>query len=222
MLAGFFIILATLLWALDTLIRYPLISQGFSAQSMVFIEHLILFAIFFPRIYKSRFKFWNEQVSTLFYFLIVGGLGSAIATVSFTKAFSLVNPSLVILLQKLQPIVAITLARIFLTEKIKKGFIPWALIALAGSVLISYEDIFPTLMNLDFSGPILSKGALVGYLLTLLAVFSWASATVFGKKLTVKGFTTQEIMGGRFFFGLLVIIPMVSFQKQVLWEISSF
>jgi drug/metabolite transporter (DMT)-like permease len=184
---------------------------------MVFIEHLILFALFFPRLYKSRFKFWNEQVSTLFYFVIVGGLGSAIATVSFTKAFSLVNPSLVILFQKLQPIVAITLARIFLAEKIKRGFIPWAVVALCGSFLISYEDIFSTLMNFDFSGPILSKGALVGYFLTLLAVFSWASATVFGKKLTAKGFSTQEIMGGRFFFGLLVIIPMVSFQKQVLW-----
>lgn len=217
MLAGLMIILATFLWALDTLIRYPLIHQGFSAQSMVFIEHLVLFALFFPRLYKSRFRFWHEQVSTLFYFLIIGGLGSAIATVSFTKAFSLVNPSLVILLQKLQPIVAITLARIFLEEKIKRGFLPWAVVALVGSLLISYNDIFPHLSSLDFSAPLLSKGALAGYLLALLAVFSWASATVFGKKLTAKGFSTQEIMGGRFFFGLLVIIPMVSFQKSTLW-----
>ncbi len=217
MLAVLSIILATLLWALDTLVRYPLIYQGFSAQSLVFLEHVILFLIFFPTLFKQRFKFWNEQVSTLFYFFIVGGLGSAIATVSFTEAFALVNPSLVILLQKLQPIVAITLARLFLKERIKQGFWFWAALAMLGSLLISYEDIFPNLLQLDFSLTLIAKRSLFGYFLALVAVFSWASATVFGKKLSSRGFTTSELMGGRFFFGLLVIIPMVIVQKNSFW-----
>lgn len=217
MLAALSIILATLLWALDTLVRYPLVYSGMSAQTLVFIEHVILFSIFLPTLVKHRFKFWNEQVSTLFYFVIIGGMGSALATVAFTKAFSLLNPSLVILLQKLQPLVVIALARIFLKEQIRGGFWTWAAVAFVGSFLISYDDIFPTLSKLDFSREFISRSSLYGYALTLLAVLSWASATVFGKKLTAKGFTTSEIMGGRFFFGLIVMIPLVSFQTQPFW-----
>jgi hypothetical protein len=45
---------------------------------------------------------------------VIGGVGSAIATVAFTESFQFLNPSLVILLQKMQPVVAITLAAIVL------------------------------------------------------------------------------------------------------------
>ena len=217
MLAALSIILATFLWALDTLIRYPLVGQGMSAQRLVFIEHMILVTLFLPSLLKNRFKFWNEQVSTIFYFFIIGGMGSALATVAFTKAFTLLNPSLVILLQKLQPIVVIGLARIFLKEQIRAGFWPWAAVALFGSFLISYEDIFPTLSQLDFSHDFVSRSSLFGYLLALIAVVSWASATVFGKKLTAKGFSTTDLMGGRFFFGLFVMIPLVAFQTGPFW-----
>lgn len=129
--------------------------------------------------------------------------GQAIGGLAFTKAFMLINPSLVILLQKLQPIVAISLAGVLLGEKIKKEFILWASIALIGGFLISSVDILPGLSNLDFTMGLLTKNAIWGYTLALIAVGCWAASTVFGKKLSLQGFDEIQIMGGRFIFGLV-------------------
>ena len=122
----FFVILACFIWALDTLIRYPLLTSGVFPFTIVFIEHLLLTAIFLPWLIELRAKFWNTKVSNLVYFLLIGVFGSAIGTLAFTKAFTLVNPSLVILLQKLQPLVAIVLARVVLKERINRQFLYWA------------------------------------------------------------------------------------------------
>ncbi|OUR97052.1 hypothetical protein A9Q84_12025 [Halobacteriovorax marinus] len=204
-----FILFACLLWAIDTLIRYPLLGGGISAERIVFTEHLILTVIFFPIILKKVKLFWQARVAYVFYFLIIGGLGSAIGTLAFTKAFSLVNPSLVILLQKFQPLIAITLAHFILGEKITKGFFKWAVVCLVGGVLISYEDIYSGLKTLDFGANLLEQKFLIGYGLTFLAVFSWGSSTVFGKKLSMSGFDEKEIMAGRFTMGFICLIPIL-------------
>ncbi|MBC7430139.1 MAG: DMT family transporter [Bacteriovorax sp.] len=203
MLGIVFVILAGVLWAIDTLIRYPLLFEGISAEKIVFIEHLFLSVIFIPLLLKDAKKIGNLKLSTIFYFIVIGVFGSAIGTLTFTKAFMLINPSLVILLQKLQPIVAISLASVFLGEKVKKQFIGWAIVALIGGLLISSPDIMPGIMKLDFSLGLLSKTALWGYGLALIAVVSWGASTVFGKKLSAQGFDEIQIMGGRFVLGLV-------------------
>ncbi|MBC7711704.1 MAG: DMT family transporter [Rhizobacter sp.] len=203
MLGIVFVILAGVLWAIDTLIRYPLLFSGVSAEKIVFTEHLFLSFIFLPLLLKDAKKIGNIKLSTIFYFIVIGVFGSAIGTLTFTKAFMLINPSLVILLQKLQPIVAISLASVFLGEKVKKQFIGWAVVALIGGLLISSPDIMPGLMKLDFSFALLSKTAVWGYCLALIAVVSWGASTVFGKKLSAQGFDEIQIMGGRFVLGLV-------------------
>ncbi len=201
-MVGFFcVVLAGLLWAIDTLIRYPLLGSGVSAEKIVFCEHLFLSMIFIPLLFKETKKIGNIKLSTIIYFMIIGFFGSAIGTLSFTKAFMMINPSLVILLQKLQPIIAITGARIFLGEKFKTPFLFWGFLSLVGGVLISSPDILPGLSNLDFSFALLSNTAMTGYGLTLVAVFSWGASTVFGKKLSGQGFDEIQIMGGRFILG---------------------
>lgn len=199
-----FIIAACLLWAVDTLIRYPLLFSGPSAQRIVFTEHLLLVLFLVPFAWKSRAVFWRAQVSHLFWFFIIGGVGSAYATLAFTQAFSLINPSLVILLQKLQPIVVISLAHYLLGERIRLSFLFWALLALFGAFLVSSPDILPGLTNIT----LISQNALVGYGLTLFAVVAWGSSTVFGKKLSTVGYDETQIMFGRFFTGFLALIPM--------------
>jgi len=199
-----FIVAACLLWALDTLIRYPLLFSGPSAQRIVFTEHLLLVLFLLPFAWKARAVFWRAQVSHLFWFLIIGGLSSAYATLAFTKAFSLINPSLVILLQKLQPLVAISLAHFLLGERIKVSFLFWALLALFGAFLISSPDILPGLNDINS----VSKEALFGYGLTLFAVVAWGASTVFGKKLSSAGYDESQIMFGRFFTGLLALLPL--------------
>jgi len=204
-LKGFlFIVAACLLWAVDTLIRYPLLFSGPSAQRIVFTEHLLLTLFLVPIAWKSRAVFWRAQVSHIFWFFIIGAIGSAYATLAFTKAFSLINPSLVILLQKLQPVVAIGLAHVLLGERIRASFLFWALLALFGAFLISSPDILPGLQNVS----LISDNALYGYGLTLFAVIAWGSSTVFGKKLSSSGYNETQIMFGRFFAGLVALVPL--------------
>ena len=203
MLGIIFVVLAGVLWAVDTLIRYPLLFSGVSAEKIVFVEQLLLSIIFLPLLLKDAKKIGNIKLSTISYFIVIGVFGQAIGTLTFTKAFMLINPSLVILLQKLQPIVAITLAYFFLGEKIKKEFLLWAAVALTGGLLISSTDVMPGLARMDFSVALLSKESIWGYSLTLIAVVSWGASTVFGKKLSAQGFDEIQIMGGRFIFGLV-------------------
>ena len=149
-----------------------------------------------------------------FYFFILGAVGSAWATISFTQAFVYLNPSLVILLQKFQPVFAIFLARIVLKEQIKNSFIFWAAISLVGALLISYEDlrIFVTsTQSLSFD-----SSALKGYLLVLFSIVGWGATTVFGKKLSQEGYTNEQIMAGRYLMGLLAIVPFVIPKTELL------
>lgn len=205
------VVLACALWALDTLIRYPLMQQGISAVAVVFYEHFILTAIFSIVFFKSMKKIWHARTSHYFYFFIVGGVGSALATLSFTRAFIFLNPSLVILLQKFQPIFAIMLARMVLKEDVKRMFIFWASVCLCGAFFISYED----LLKLGNSGEniyqmLIKPGAFQGYILVAFSVIGWASATVYGKKLGKEGYTDIEIMTGRFIMGFLCLVPFAT------------
>lgn len=203
------IVLASTAWAVDTLIRYPLLFGGISAYKIVFTEHFILTLFFLPFIAKHYKDLWNAKVSHIFYFLIIGGVGSALATLSFTKAFALINPSLVILLQKLQPIVAIVLARFILREPIKREFLIWASLCLIGGTLISYKDLAPVFTSIKLDSSLFDQQNIVGYALTLIAVIGWGSSTVFGKKLSQENYSEKQIMAGRFFFGLTFLIPMM-------------
>lgn len=196
----FFVILAGFLWAVDTLIRYPLLGT-ISAEKIVLIEHLFLTIIFLPLFLRHFKDFLEVKMNQLFSFLFIGVFGSAIGTLAFTRAFSIMNPSMVILLQKLQPIVAILLARFILGETIKKAFIFWAFLALIGGVFISSPDILNGTFTFD-----VSSQAIWGYIYTLIAVVSWGASTVFGKKLSANKFNEQQIMAGRFLFGFIFLV----------------
>ncbi|MEC7277010.1 MAG: DMT family transporter [Bdellovibrionota bacterium] len=214
----FFVFSASLLWALDTLIRYPLIYGGLSATKLVFAEHLILVLALFPFLWRHQKRLLNIGKRDLISFILIGGLGSALATLSFTKAFGLLNPSLVILLQKFQPLIAILLANKVLGEPLKREFIGWAILCLIGGLLISYEDVIKG-WNQFFNG----GQALLGYFLTFVAVGGWGASTVFGKRLSDQGYSEVELMGGRFFFGLLFLIPAVlSEEAPLITELSTW
>lgn len=198
---------ASLLWALDTLIRYPLIFGGLSATKIVFAEHLLLTLGFSPVLWRMGQHLKTLSKKDLINFGIIGGLGSALATLAFTKAFSLLNPSLVILLQKLQPVIAIILAYYVLKEPLKKEFLGWALLCLVGGLLISYDDLSRGVLLLSRGEGLFEGRALLGYALTLTAVFGWGASTVFGKELVERGYKESQVMAGRFFAGFLFLLP---------------
>jgi drug/metabolite transporter (DMT)-like permease len=217
MAGTFFIILACLLWGMDALIRYPLVDRGIHPITIVFYEHFILTLIFSVSLIPNIKRFGELKLADLFSFLIVGGVGSAIATVAFTESFIYLNPSLVILLQKLQPVVAIILAAIVLKEEIQKKFLLWATVCLIGGLLVSSPDIerFYELMITNFSS-VTSDAAFTGYGLVAVSVIGWGATTVFGKRLSLVGFEPKSIMAGRFLTGFLVLIPFVRWNQSLI------
>lgn len=211
------ILLACFTWAMDTLIRYPLVESGLDTLLIVFYEHLILSLLFGWSIFAGMKKVGELRVGDVFSFFMVGCIGSGLATVAFTEAFHFLNPSLVILLQKFQPIVAILLAAIVLKEPIDKKFIIWAVICMIGGLLVSSPDIarFYELLVRDFN-LVVSDSAMQGYMLVLISIIGWGSATVFGKKLTLSGFETRPILAGRFLLGFIALIPFMKWDRSLI------
>jgi drug/metabolite transporter (DMT)-like permease len=202
-----FIFSACLLWAADTLIRYPLLFGGSSAQQIVLFEHLLLIVVIVGLFIAQQRKLSFLTRDTIVPFIVIGVFGSALGTLAFTQAFYLSNPTVVILLQKLQPLVAVTLACFLLKEKITSRFFIWLSLALVGSLLLIWPDLQLLLFSLKENSIDHNHSVLLGYSLALFAVISWGSATVFGKKLSSQGIGSIDLMAGRFGFGLLGILP---------------
>jgi len=205
---------ACLLWAIDTLFRYPLLFSGANAWTIVWLEHAMLVgAMLWWLVPMVREGFSGRAPGrldrrALVGFLVIGGLGSGLGTVAFTQAFALVNPSVVILIQKLQPIVAVSLAALLLGERVGPRFLGWLALCLGGSALIAWPDIVPALDPASWGGRE-SQALVLGYGCTLFAVLAWGSSTVLGKRLGNDGFSVTELMAGRFAAGLLVLTPLL-------------
>ena len=215
-----FIFFACILWAADTLIRYPLLFGGSSAQQIVLFEHLLLVTVVlgFFIIRRRKINFINRK--TIIPFIVIGIFGSALGTLAFTEAFYLANPTVVILLQKLQPLVAVTLAALLLKESINPRFFIWLGFALIGSLLLIWPDLQTLWSSMQAGAVDGSKSVLWGYGLALFAVISWGSATVFGKKLSSAGLNSVDLMAGRFSFGLLGMLPFAFMTPSLITSIE--
>lgn len=219
MSGAFFIILACLLWALDTLIRYPLVEKGIDPLIIVFFEHALLAAIFLPKLIASLPRIGELKISDGFSFLVLGVVGSCLATVAFTGAFVYLNPSLVILLQKFQPVIAIFLAWAILREPLPRPFILWSLVCLLGAILISAPDVEKVWLLLKLSpDKFASDSAVRGYSLVGISVLAWGATTVFGKKLSLAGFDTNSLLAGRFVLGFVAICFVVPWGHKMILD----
>jgi drug/metabolite transporter (DMT)-like permease len=167
------VILAAFLWSLDGFLRQRLFSL--SSFTLITLEHVLGAVIFFPLLVKGwkEIQTMNQRhwVSVLWISICGGILG----TFFYTKALSYVNYidlSVVVLLQKFQPLFAIALAAVILKEPITKRFFSLALSAILGGYLIT----FGTQSISDWD-----DHTLIAALLAILAAFSWGSSTVLGK-----------------------------------------
>ncbi len=215
MAGTFFILIACFTWALDTLIRYPLLGAGYSTLQIVLIEHLTLVLLVSPMLWHYRHVYRHMSLSGFLSLFFIGGIGSAIGTLAFTEAFHYLNPTVVILLQKLQPIVAILLAYWLLKERIEGRFLQWAAVILLGSFVMMWPDL-RTLSNAQWHYSSDTISLLKGYGYTLIAVMAWGAATVCGKYLSHQNIPANAIMSGRFLAGLLVLLPMALAQSDSL------
>ena len=174
LLGALAIILAALLWSVDAMMRRYL--YELPSMVIVFSEHFLGFLVTLPWLISQwdRVKRLDQKTwLAIFWVAIFGGIAG---TFFYTKALGYIqyiNFSVVVLLQKLQPIFAILLARIILKEQLRGKFYLWATLAVIGGYFVTFPNGFPEIVD---GGKNLIAGALaVG------AAFAWGSSTVMGK-----------------------------------------
>ena len=167
------VICAALLWSVDGVLRQDL--HSILSLVIVAIEHLLGALIFLPFLFRSTSKIKRLDRKgwiSIFWVSICGGL---LGTYFYTKALGYVNYidlSVVVLIQKLQPLFAISLASIVLREKVSKSFIFLASTAIIGGYLTNFG-------NMPFL--FLDNKSMIASLFALLASFCWGSSTLLGK-----------------------------------------
>jgi drug/metabolite transporter (DMT)-like permease len=174
--APFFVIFAASLWAVDGIVLRP---ELFSlpVTLVVFVESTVVALLLTPFISKYFVQIKELALKDWLAFIGVALLGGAIGTMAITKALfyvDFVNLSIVILIQKLQPVFAISLAAIFLKEKLPGEFFLWAGLAIIGAYFMTFGFDFPKISPGD-------KTALAA-LFALLAALSFSSSTVLSKR----------------------------------------
>jgi drug/metabolite transporter (DMT)-like permease len=190
-----FVILGAGLWATDTLFRHPL-SKDLSAVTIVYYEHVfamalsLLWVLYSDR--KHLLPHWRDFLSAAF----VGVFGSALATVLFTLSFRYLNPTVAILIQKIQPLIVISLSALFLGETLSAGFVVFGALALVSAFFVS----FPA----GIEWRMLRSASTLGVLLAGLAAALWALSTVVGK-LILRRTPVSVLSFWRFAFGLLAL-----------------
>ena len=170
------IILAAIMWRFDGVVLTPRLFS-LNVGFVVFMLHLVPFVLMNTFLFKEYKKIKTFTKTDFFTLLAIAFFGGALGTLAIVKALFLVNfqhLSVVVLLQKLQPIFAIILAAIFLKEKIEKKFAFWAIVAVAASYFLTFGLHLPHLQE--------DADLIQAAIWALIAAFSFGSATVFGKK----------------------------------------
>lgn len=188
--SGFLLVAAgAALWGTDGLFRRSLAFE-MPAPKVVFWEHLILVVVTLPlliRAIRRRPDLTGKDLAAL---LFVGAGASAVATILFTQAFTYGDPTTPLLIQKIQPVIAVLGAYLLLGERLLPRYGWYFLSAVAGAYLISFSD--PTSVGVSQLAPALYA---------LGAATLWAMGTVLGRHLTHK-IPPNELTALRFGIGL--------------------
>ena len=182
---------AAALWGTDPIIRKTM-GGSTSATTIVFGEHVVLVALTLPLLLPALRAVaragWRAVASAV----VIGAGASAVATILFTDALighsDFITP---VVIQKVQPLVAVVGAAAILGERPRPRFAWFFLPALAGFWLVNQAHPF------DPS----AKGLAVIAEATGAAVL-WALGTVLGRYLS-RDLEFQHILSLRFFFGLI-------------------
>ncbi len=181
---------AAALWGSDPILRKPL-GGDTTATTIVFGEHVVLVALTLPFLVPALRAVWKAGPRYVAASVAVGAGASAIATILFTEALfhgDFVTP---VVLQKIQPLVAVLGAAVILGERPRPRFAWFLLPALLGFWLVNQpHPLEPT-----------AKG-LVPIIQAVAAAVLWACGTVLGRYLS-RELEFQHILSLRFFFGLI-------------------
>ncbi len=199
-LTGFISILfAATLWGLDGVALTPNL-YNLSVPFVVFILHLLPFIIMQPFLYgnyKSLKSMTGKDFISLF---LISLLGGSLGTIFIVKSLFLVNfnhLSIVVLLQKLQPVFAILLSAIILKERLSKNFYILSSIAIVSGYFLTFGLEIPSFSE--------SKNLIEASIYAMGAATCFGSSTVFGKHI-VDRFDFKFVSFFR--FGLTALIML--------------
>lgn len=200
--------LAATMWGFDGIVLTPRLYH-LSVPFVVFILHLLPLIGMTILFGKEELKNITKiDKNDMFFFFCVALFGGSLGTLSIVKALFLVNfqhLTIVTLLQKLQPVFAIILARIILGEKIKPNYILWGAVALIGGYFLTFQLNLPTVE--------VGKNLLEATFYSLLAAFSFGSSTVFGKRI-LKNCSFRTAVYLRYLLTSIIMFFIVLFNHQ--------
>ncbi len=200
--APFFVIVAASLWGVDGIVLRPSL-YSLPVPLVVFIESTIVAILLSPYFIKKLPSLKHLKTKDWLAFFLVALFGGAIGTMAITKSLfyvNFVNLSVVILLQKLQPVFAITLAAVFLKEKLPAQFFLWAGLAVLGAYFTTFGANLPDLATGDKT--------VVAALFALLAAFSFSSSTVLSKR-ALRNVSFEMGTYLRFLFSAFIMLVIV-------------
>jgi drug/metabolite transporter (DMT)-like permease len=168
-----------MLWGTDGIWRTELIA-AMPSNAIVLWEHILLTLATGWILWRDRAALRRLDGGDWTAAIVIAAGASALATVLFTAAFQFASPTTVLLLQKTQPLVAISLAAAMLREPLPARFWPMLPVALLGAYFITFGTASPLQSFGD------GTAAPIGALMALGASALWGAGTVLGRRLLGK------------------------------------
>ena len=201
-LAPIFIVLAAILWGIDGIVLRPSL-YSLPVTLVVFVESAIVAIYLSPILFKNSKELKSLKTADWLAFAGVALFGGAIGTMAITKALfyvNFVNLSIVILIQKLQPVFALILAAVILRERLSKKFFFWAALAIIGAYFMTFGARLPVF---DAGDKTFAAAAF-----SLLAAFSFAFSTILSKR-ALQNVSFELGTYLRFFITTIIMMTIV-------------
>lgn len=204
--AAWLVVICGIVRSTDLYFRNPLIATGeLSVLQIITWEHLINLLIVSIILISYRKSFYSINKKDFLLMSLVGAGASVMGILCFTQSFHYINPAISVLLQKLQPIMAIVLSCIVLKESITFKTVVYAAIAIICSYFVSFS----------FNNPLTETGSNIakGTAWAIGASFFWGSGTVWGKIL-LKKYDEMFVMSTRFLFGSVFAVAILLYSQE--------
>jgi len=179
-LGAVLVAVAAMMWGFDGVVLTPRLFN-LDVGYVVFMVHALPFAAMNFLFFREYRRLPTLDVADLFFMFLIALFGGALGTLAIVKALFLVQfqqLTVVALLQKLQPVFAVLLARIVLGERFGSRFLLWAVVAIVAGYFLTFELNVPSVVN---NGNMLPAATY-----SLFAAFAFGSSTVFGKRVLFK------------------------------------
>jgi drug/metabolite transporter (DMT)-like permease len=158
------------MWGLETYWRIPL-GKKLDADILVFHEHWMGLTLTLPFLLIGAPALRTVSRKAIVSMVGSGVLGSALGTVCFTQALALLNSSLANLLLNVQPVISVLVSWVWLRERPRARFYPWAAAALACGVAMAWSP-----------GALESPHRLaLGLVFITATALCWGASTTFGR-----------------------------------------